>query len=116
VRGEPGEVPSGHLAGQVPVTGESFHDLAAVGPVRVEHIVSSETPDPAEQVQDWDEWVLVIAGSAELEIAGRRRVMDAGDWVLLPAGTPHRVRRTERGTQWIAVHGPRPAEAGADGR
>jgi len=27
-----------------------------------------------------------------------------GDWVLLPAGVPHTVERTEQGTSWLAVH------------
>ena len=98
----------GRLDDSVPPAGETFVDLARVGSARVEHIVSSAAADPAEQVQDSDEWVLVIAGSAELEVDGRAHRMAPGDWVMLPAGTPHRVVRTDAGTQWIAVHGPAP--------
>ncbi len=107
----------GRLDPAVVLRGERFVDLATLGGVRVEHIVSSDSPDPAEQVQDWDEWVLVLAGSADLAVAGTVATLAAGDWVLLPAGTPHRVLRAERGTQWLAVHGTRdPAEsAAADG-
>ncbi len=28
-----------------------------------------------------------------------------GDWVLLPAGTPHRLVETEPGTKWLTVTG-----------
>jgi cupin 2 domain-containing protein len=99
---------AGRLTDAVPADGEDFHDLAAFAGVRVEHIVSSDSPDPHPQVQAWDEWVLVLAGGAELEVDGARHHLTPGDWVLIEAGTPHRVVRTERGTHWIAVHGPAP--------
>ena len=96
---------TGSLSGEVPSDGEAFHELATVGHVRIEHIVSSRTPDPSLQVQDWDEWVLVLTGHAVLEVEGSHVGLRAGDWVLLGAGTPHRVLTTESGTQWLAVHG-----------
>jgi cupin 2 domain-containing protein len=95
----------GRLTDVVPAVGESFHRLADAGAARVEHIVSSDTPDPGEQVQGWDEWVLVIRGAAQLHLAGVQLDLGAGDWVLIPAGTPHRVLSTEVGTHWIVVHG-----------
>ena len=79
--------------------------LAEVGPTRVEHIVSSDTPDPGEQVQEWDEWVMVLRGAARLDLAGVEVALGAGDWLLVPAGARHRVLSTEAGTHWIAVHG-----------
>jgi len=95
----------GRLADAVPDAGEDFHPLAALGQVRIEHIVSSDTPDQGEQVQGWDEWVLVVHGAASLEVAGVELDLGAGDWVLIPAGTMHRVASTGAGTHWIAVHG-----------
>ena len=98
---------AGHLHdGDVPATGEAFIELARLGGSRVELIVSSSTPDPAEQRQTHDEWVAVLVGSATLELAGERRSLAAGDWLLIPAGAPHRVLGTEAGTRWLAVHGP----------
>jgi cupin 2 domain-containing protein len=94
----------GRLTDTVPVSGESFHRLADVGTTRVEHIVSSDTPDPGEQVQGWDEWVVVLRGVARLDVAGDEIALGAGDWVLIPAGARHRVLSTEAGTHWIAVH------------
>ena len=104
-RDSPAEVRRGRLADAVPVAGEDFHPLASLGDARIEHIVSSDTPDPGEQVQEWDEWVLVVRGAATLDIAGDEQGLATGDWVLIPAGTKHRVRSTEAGTHWIAVHG-----------
>jgi cupin 2 domain-containing protein len=94
----------GRLTDTVPEAGESFHRLADVGTTHVEHIVSSDTPDPGEQVQGWDEWVVVLRGAARLDVAGVEVDLGAGDWLLIPAGTRHRVLSTQAGTQWIAVH------------
>lgn len=100
---------SGRLSGEVPASGETFHPLAVVGTARVEHIVSSGSPDTSGQRQDWDEWVLVVAGAADLEVEGTPVRLDAGDWLLLPAGTAHRVLGTQAGTHWLAVHAGGPA-------
>jgi glyoxylate utilization-related uncharacterized protein len=95
----------GRLTDAVPASGEAFHRLADAGTARVEHIVSSDTPDPGEQVQGWDEWVLVLRGAARLDVAGVESDLAAGDWILIPAGTRHRVLSTDAGTHWIVVHG-----------
>jgi cupin 2 domain-containing protein len=95
----------GRLSDTVPESGESFHRLVDLGTTRVEHIVSSNTPDPGEQVQGWVEWVVVLRGAARLDLAGVEVDLGAGDWLLIPAGTPHRVLSTDAGTHWIAVHG-----------
>ena len=102
-----GRVAVGRLAERVPASGEDFHAVVTLAGVRVEHIVSSASPDPGEQVQAWDEWVLVLAGAATLEVAGESVDLRPGDWVLLGAGVPHRVLATAAGTQWLAVHAAR---------
>jgi mannose-6-phosphate isomerase-like protein (cupin superfamily) len=114
--GRPGSARPPHRAGalsqSVPVAGESFHPLATIGGARVEHIVSSDAPDTVEQVQQWDEWVLLVSGSARLELPGGLVTLGPGDWLVIPAGTPHRVRATAAGTHWIAVHAEAAGEAG----
>lgn len=99
-----GRVAVGRLAERVPASGEDFHAVARVGGARIEHIVSSASPDPGTQAQDWDEWVLLLVGAATLEVAGESMDLRPGDWVLLGAGVPHRVLATVAGTQWLAVH------------
>lgn len=54
--------------------------------------------------QGSDEWVVLLDGGAQLEVDGERVVLRPGDWVLLPAGTPHRLVHTDAGTRWLAVH------------
>lgn len=72
--------------------------------VVVEQILSGELAGPVDFQQEHDEWVVVLAGVAVLEIDGEPVDLRPGDWVLLPAGTAHRLVRTEPGTNWLAVH------------
>ena len=44
---------------------------------------------------------------AVLEVDGVARDLSAGDWWLLPAGTPHRLVSAEPGTSWLAVRSTR---------
>ena len=87
-----------------PSTGERFHELARMHNVVVEEIVSSASPEPVEYRQVQDEWVVVLEGAAVLEVEGDEVRLARGDWLLLPAETPHRVLMTEAGTRWLAVH------------
>jgi mannose-6-phosphate isomerase-like protein (cupin superfamily) len=93
-------------ADPAPSSGERFRELARLGDVMVEQIISSSSPDPVEYRQVQDEWVVVLEGAAVLEIDGVEVSLGPGDWVLLPAATPHRVLMTEAGTRWLAVHVP----------
>jgi len=87
-----------------PLVGEHFRELARVQNVVIEEIVSSALPDSVEYRQPHDEWVVVLAGSARLDIDGSEIDLDRGDWVLIPAFTRHRVLDTVSGTRWLAVH------------
>ncbi len=98
-------------AGATPAAGEHIETVAAFGRVVVEQILSAASDPDAEPTtydQDQDEWVVVLAGAATLEIDAADRPttveLGPGDWVLLPAHTRHRVRTTAAGTNWIAVH------------
>jgi mannose-6-phosphate isomerase-like protein (cupin superfamily) len=91
-------------ANSPPSTGERFRELVRVRNVVVEEIVSSSSPEPVEYVQVQDEWVVVLDGEAVLEVDGAEVRLVRGDWVLLPAATPHRVLMTAPGTRWLAVH------------
>ncbi|WP_244787549.1 cupin domain-containing protein [Cupriavidus pauculus] len=104
----------GNLLHDVPVhaEGEVFTDLLAwpaTGRVRIERIVSNGQASPPGFWYDSadDEWVLVISGSAEVEIDdGTMHTLGAGDWLQLPARCRHRVARTDAAqpTIWLAVH------------
>lgn len=95
---------TGHLTDTVPEIGEAFHVVLRHPHARIVHIVSSVVPDRGEYNQDDDEFVLVLQGSATMEVGGETVELGVGDHALLPAHTPHRVVRTEAGTHWLAVH------------
>ena len=96
---------SGRLAPAAasPARGEETIALARATGFTVEQILSGELSEPQEYVQDHDEWVVVLAGGAVLEVDGTAHELGAGDWWLLPAGTRHRLVHTAPGTSWLAV-------------
>jgi cupin 2 domain-containing protein len=89
-----------------PTTGEVFDELLRCRNLRIERIVSSPTPEPTLYDQPQDEWVLLIQGAASLEIFSEHVDLAAGDYLFIPAHTPHRVVATsaEPHCVWLAVH------------
>jgi mannose-6-phosphate isomerase-like protein (cupin superfamily) len=88
-----------------PDEGEETVVLATVGGAVVEQILSGRLDAPVDYLAGVDEWVVVLGGRATLEVAGELLELHAGDWVLLPAGTPHRLVDTDPGTNWLTVTG-----------
>ena len=75
----------------------------------IERIVSNGQTTPAGEwlEQDRDEWVVLLQGHAELSFAdGGSRSLVAGEHVLIPAATRHRVELTSADPPciWLAVH------------
>jgi cupin 2 domain-containing protein len=58
--------------------------------------------------QTWNEWVIVLQGSAALrfEDEGAGRTLGTGDYVFIPARQRHRVEWSDprQPTVWLAVH------------
>ena len=74
--------------------------------------------DPPDQVwrdfeHDVDEVVLLLEGSAQIELAGKTIRLQPGDELMIPAGTRHTVRNCGNGpARWL--HGyPSGQQAGA---
>jgi cupin 2 domain-containing protein len=89
--------------------GELVDRLAGGDGVLIERIVSTgQSTPPGEWLQqERDEWVALLRGEAELAYEdGTHVALGAGDVVLIPAGTRHRVERTstEPPCVWLAVH------------
>ena len=103
-------------AAEAPTTGETTEVLASAGTAVIEQILSGRLDTPIDYLGTADEWVVVVAGGAELEVSGTPVVLMPGDWLLLRAGTPHRLTATRPGTSWITVTAPvapaRPAVPG----
>lgn len=87
-----------------PASGERFEALLRHRNLVIERIISSATISPTEYVQAQDEWVAMLQGEAILEVAGAVRELHSGDYLFLPAGTPHMVLRVSDGAVWLAVH------------
>lgn len=100
-----------NLFEHIPVNfaGELFQTLLARETLKIERIVSRghATPEGQWYDQDWDEWVLLLQGQAGLAYAdGQVTGLEAGDYLLIPAHTRHRVAWTapDENTVWLAVH------------
>jgi cupin 2 domain-containing protein len=91
--------------------------------VTIERIVSRGhcSPDGFWYDQNWDEWVLLLAGRAGLVFedenkANRAVHLEPGDHLLIPARVRHRVAWTARDAEtiWLAVHIRPPQQTGPD--
>jgi cupin 2 domain-containing protein len=96
----------------VPLPGEEvFESLTPSGQgVLIERIISrgQRTPEGTWYDQERDEWVTLLQGKALLAFEDGTTVeMQAGDHILIPAQSRHRVERTSVDPPciWIAVHG-----------
>ena len=89
---------------------EVFETLLQTDTLKLERVVSTGQATPPGQWydQERDEWVVLLSGSAGLLFDGERdvRVLQPGDYLLVPAHTRHRVEWTEIGakTVWLALH------------
>ncbi len=78
--------------------------------IRIERIISKGHMTPAGQWydQDGDEWVMLIQGEAIIlyEKDHQSFHLNAGDYLLIPAHTRHRVEWTppDLHTIWLAAH------------
>jgi cupin 2 domain-containing protein len=103
---------SGRLFSGLPLStaAEVFEPLVEAAGVRLERIISTGHHTPAEEwlVQGWDEWVVLLSGTAKLLIGGEAvpRDLQPGDWINIPAGVRHRVEWTckDPPTAWLALH------------
>ena len=106
----PGPATRGRIGAEIPRELPAEHTvLLATGEgVRIERIVSRGHASPPGfwYDQDEDEWVLLVAGAARLEVDGEGEIeLRAGDWIDLPRHLRHRVSWTDpaRDTIWLAV-------------
>jgi len=105
-------VEAGNLLAGVParLDAERFETLVEAEGLRLERIVSTGQTTPVGEwfAQNRDEWVVLLAGAAELlfEGEGEPRPLAPGDWLRIPAHARHRVTRTDpdRPTVWLALH------------
>jgi cupin 2 domain-containing protein len=89
---------------------EAFREILARPGLKIEHIISQGQASPPEFWHDqaWNEWVIVLKGSAILQFEDEpaTRALGEGDYVFIPARKRHRVEWTEpqQPTVWLALH------------
>ena len=105
-------IDSGNLFADLPIrlADEATTTVLSSPGLRIERIVSNGQASPPGFWYDQPqaEWVIVLAGRAELRFAdeAETRRMERGDWVHIPAHRRHRVEWTDAAgpTVWLAVH------------
>jgi len=86
---------------------ETFASLVVRRDFELEEIVSRGVASPPDFWYDQErcEWVLLAKGTATLRFEEEGDfVMNAGDYVLIPAGKRHRVHSTSDDAVWLALH------------
>jgi len=88
---------------------ETIEQLLERPGVRIERIVGIGQSSPPDFWYDQadDEWVLLVAGGARLQIEGETtRTLSPGDHLFLPAHCRHRIEWTDpvTATVWLAIH------------
>jgi cupin 2 domain-containing protein len=106
-------VSAGNLFANLATAGadeEAFTEILSRPGFKIERIVSQGQASPPGFWYDqaWNEWVLVLRGSATLQFEDEpaTRPLNAGDYVFIPARKRHRVAWTDpqQPTVWLAVH------------
>ena len=89
-----------------PEAGEWIDSLCGCRNVRIERINSAAGLQSRSYDQEQDEWVMLLEGKARLEVDGEVVEMAPGDYLYLPARTPHKVLSTVTAPRclWLAVH------------
>lgn len=93
----------------LPTQYELYQSIVSKNNVEIERIISTgqKTPENQWLAQDKDEWVILLQGESELNIEGEvKKILKAGDYVLIPKNQKHRIERTtvEPPCIWLAVH------------
>ena len=88
----------------IPEEGEIFETLLKHKNIQIERIVSSDKIPDKVYEQKEDEWVILLKGNAQLDLAGKVVKMKEGDTLFIPAGQKHKVLKTKSGTVWLAIH------------
>ena len=86
---------------------ESFTTLVGRRDFELEEIVSRGAASPANFWYDQErcEWVLLAKGEATLRFEDQGIMeLKAGEHLLIPAGTRHRVESTSADAVWVALH------------
>ena len=85
---------------------EIFKNLLSHKNVKINKIISPPNFSSEEFIQDEDEWVILLQGSAILEIQETTTKLVKDSYIFIPAKTPHKIIATDSNieTIWLAIH------------
>jgi cupin 2 domain-containing protein len=89
---------------------EIFETLFEDKGLKLERIISEGQASPPGQWydQEWDEWVVLLKGSAGIFFQGEENTcaLKPGDYIYIPAHKKHRVEWSDpqQKTIWLAIH------------
>jgi cupin 2 domain-containing protein len=89
---------------------EIFQVLVLKNKVKIERIISQgQVSEKGKWLKEThDEWAIILKGAAKLRFRNDNRLikLKAGDYLLVPANTSHRIEWTplREKTIWLAVH------------
>lgn len=87
-----------------PLKGEDFTTLLEDNGLKVSRIVSSNKVEGKLYIQKESEFVILLEGSATLEVDGKIVELKRGDTLHIAAKVPHKVLKTEQNTLWLAIY------------
>jgi len=90
-----------------PLAGEEiFEILLSCQNLKIERISSPANTRSELFIQEQDEWVALLQGEAEMRVDHSTVHLQAGDFLSIPAQTPHQVLTTssEPLCVWLAIH------------
>lgn len=102
------DIDIGNLLSSLPnLSGEElFETLHKQRGIRIERIVSPANTTTEIFDQDDDEWVALLQGEAVMRVGELTIRLKAGDYLMIPARTPHQVLKTSETPLcvWLAIH------------
>ena len=88
----------------IPEFGENFETLFENKNIKISKIVSSNKIPQKEYNQKENEFVFLLDGEAKLKINNQIKTLKKGEYLYIPAHTPHTLISTSNGALWLAIY------------
>jgi len=86
------------------IDSEIFKTLFKHKNIEIKKIISNTLKTPRTFCQKEDEFVVLLKGCAKIEINGEIKKLKAGNWLFIPAKTPHTLIKTKKTAVWLAIY------------
>ncbi|MEK7180333.1 MAG: cupin domain-containing protein [Patescibacteria group bacterium] len=85
---------------------EMFQTLFSNASVKIKRIISPKSFQSRIFVQNCDELVFLLKGSAEMEIGGKKVPLRKNQSLFIPKKTKHQILATSKSTEtdWLAIY------------